>query len=371
MIEHPTVAELGSMPLGTISGVSYGAADFETGVECRLGSQVTWAARPWADLPDALRGRLSVIRHRTFTNAHPEFGNVMKFHGAVKGPGRIGTESLPAMIAQETFGSLGTALESPMQVAGPAVDFRGGPIRGQDPENLALLFSESGTYRGLSANEFADYRDSALDAIYRDVRTSGTHAQRRFLDEHARSRADARALAESLGPALAPITEASGDVEKQVLAAVALIQHNVTPVVIVDLPFGDDNHQDAALEDEVTETIMGVGGIRRLWDELTARGLEDRVTFAYLSVFGRTLERNGSGGRNHHGSDHAMVMFGPHVTPGVLGGLIEDDRSLRAGPIGDVAVDDTLSSAGKTLAKACGVPDETIEERIVGGRALA
>jgi hypothetical protein len=66
-----------------------------------------------------------------------------------------------------------------------------------------------------------------------------------------------------------------------------------------------------------------------------------------------------------------MVMFGPHVTPGVLGGLIEDDRSLRAGPIGDVAVDDTLSSAGKTLAKACGVPDETIEERIVGGRALA
>jgi hypothetical protein len=62
-----------------------------------------------------------------------------------------------------------------------------------------------------------------------------------------------------------------------------------------------------------------------------------------------------------------MVMFGPHVKPGVYGQL---DQELRAGPIADVSVDETLSAAGKTLAKAIGVDDTIIDQRVVGGRPL-
>jgi hypothetical protein len=62
-----------------------------------------------------------------------------------------------------------------------------------------------------------------------------------------------------------------------------------------------------------------------------------------------------------------MVMFGPRVTPGLYGEL---DDQLRAGPIGDVSVDETLSAAGKSLAKAIGIDDAAIDQRVVGGRAL-
>ena len=316
---------------------------------------------------------MSVIRHRTYTNAHPEFGNVTQFHGAVKGPGRIGVESLPSMIAQETAGVLGSILEAPLRIGGPGYLFRGGPLREQTPDRLYDLFSESGSFRGLTSAEFADFRDHALDQIYRDTREHGTHAQRAFLDANVRSRDNARALAETLNDSLQPIAMTGDAVEKQVLAAAALIEHNVAPVVTIQLPFGGDNHQDSQLETEVTETLAGIEGIRRLHEELTRRGVADRTTFAYLAVFGRTLGRGNSGGRNHYGDDHAMVMFGPNVEPGLHGGLIDDGssrRPLKAGPIGDVPIEETLSAAGKTLAKACGIPDDTIEERIVGGRAL-
>ncbi|MEO1273013.1 MAG: DUF1501 domain-containing protein, partial [Myxococcota bacterium] len=124
---------------------------------------------------------------------------------------------------------------------------------------------------------------------------------------------------------------------------------------------------------EVTQTIAGVEAIRRLWEELSNRGLHDRVTFAILNVFGRTLQRGSSGGRGHYGDDHAMVMFGPHVRPGLLGQLIDtgsNKRPFKAGPIEDVPIEETLATAGKTLARATGVPDDIIETRIVGGRAF-
>ncbi|MEO1338303.1 MAG: hypothetical protein AAFV29_21845, partial [Myxococcota bacterium] len=123
-IEHATVAELGNGTFGQVGETAYGAADFARGFECRLGDSTAWAARPWAELPEALRQRMAIIRHRTYTNAHPEFANVMRFHGAVKGPGRIGVETLPSFIAQETAGALGTTLETPISIGGGSVTFR-------------------------------------------------------------------------------------------------------------------------------------------------------------------------------------------------------------------------------------------------------
>lgn len=369
-IDHATVSELGSGPMGSVGGVPYGAADFAEGVPCRLGDTLTWSARPWAELPEAVRRRMSVVRHQTYTNAHPEFANVSRFHGAVKGPGRIGVESLPSFIAQETAGPLGTTLPTPISLGGPGVSFQGTPLRKQSPDTLQSLFSESGSWRGLTPTQFADFRDEAMDAIYGELRDSGTHAQRSYLDAHARSRADARDLVGALSEALAPVAATGDAVAKQVLAAVALFEHAVTPVVTIQLPFGGDNHQDSDLEVEVSEQLQGIEGIRRLFAEAEQRGLSERVTFATLSVFGRELKRNRFGGRGHHGVDHAMVMVGPGVSPGLHGQVEPHDRDFRAGAIGDVPIEETLSAAGKTLAAAVGVPNEVLEQRIVGGRVL-
>ncbi|MEM9488088.1 MAG: DUF1501 domain-containing protein [Myxococcota bacterium] len=367
-IEHATVSELGNGVMGEMGGMPYRAADFAEGHLCRLGNEDCWAARPWADLPEALRARMSVIRHRTYSNAHPEFGEVIQFHGGVSGPDNIGVESLPSFIAQAISGTLGTIIQTPFNIGGPGYNYEGAPVRQQTPDRLQQVFAESGAWRGLEPDEFADIRDGVLDQIYQQVQDTGTHAQKRFIDRYARSREDARMMAEALTVSLAPIDGASDDVEKQIIAAGALLEHNIAPVVTLQLPFGGDNHQDNDLSTEVTETIAGVEGIRRLWQELDSKGLQDRVTFAYLSVFGRKLKRReNGGGRDHQGDDHAMVLFGPHVQPGLIGQVSED---LHAGPIADIPAEETLATAGKTLARAIGVPDEIIDQRIVGGRAL-
>ncbi|MEM9696562.1 MAG: DUF1501 domain-containing protein, partial [Myxococcota bacterium] len=214
-------------------------------------------------------------------------------------------------------------------------------------------------------------RDRTLDLIYADVRARGTHAQRRFVDEFARSRAEAQSLMDILGPSLAPVREVEDSVEKQLLAAAALFEHRVTPVVMVRIPMGGDNHQDLDLAVEVTEQIAGIESLRKLWVDLGVRGLQDSVTFAWLNVFGRDLIRvGGTGGRGHYGRDHAMVMFGPNVSPGLYGGVVDvggGKQFLEAGPIGEVPVEETLAFAGKTLARAVGVPETVIDQRIVGG----
>lgn len=372
-VEHPTVAELGSEPIrsivapGTIGEVAYGAPDFDQGHLCRLGDTECWAARPWADLPSELRAKMSILRHQTYNNAHTEFRQVTEFQGGLKGPGRVGVEALPSFISQENAARLGTVIEAPISLGGPSYAFRGAWLRTQDPDSLREVFAESGAFRGLEPVEFADIRDAALDSIYGEIRTSGTHAQKKFLDGHVRGREDARALSEILSASLAPVETAQTSVRKQIIAAVALIEANATPVVTISLPFGGDNHQDSDLYTEVNQQVEGIEGIHWLWEELGNKGLRDQVTFATLAVFGRKLKRGNSGGRGHYGKDHAMVMFGPHVKPGLLGQL---DSELAAGPIEDVPVEETLATAGKTLARATGVPEEIIEERIVGGRAF-
>ncbi|MEL6348660.1 MAG: DUF1501 domain-containing protein [Myxococcota bacterium] len=366
-IEHAMTAELGTEILEEAGGVGYGAADFEEGFPCMLGSALAYAARPWADLPEGIRAQMAVIRHQTYTSAHPEATNVLEMHGAVKGPGRIGGESLPSMLAQENYAALGTTLEAPMLVGGVGFVNKGLAVRKQRPDTLYSMFASSGTVFGMTPDEAADLRDYALDRIYREMKTRGTHAQKSVLDNYAISRDNARLLAEDLSVGLSPVSETNDPFEKQILTAVALIEYRVTPVITIDLPFGGDNHQDFDLYNEVTETIRGVHYIRRLYEELVAKGLDSETTFAYLSVFGRPLKRVGGGGRGHYGYDHATVMFGPNVTPGLYGQITED---LKAGDIGDIPANESLETAGKSIASAVGISEGVIEQRIVGGQPL-
>ena len=63
-------------------------------------------------------------------------------------------------------------------------------------------------------------------------------------------------------------------------------------MIIIDIPFGGDNHQDSDLQIEANETTSGVGMIGELWSMLNAAGLQDQVNSTAMNVFGRQANRN-------------------------------------------------------------------------------
>ena len=372
LIDHPRVADLGTGVQGSVNGMDYTAAAFETPTDLVLGSTTVKAAAPWAALPPELLARATFFHHATYANAHPEFSNVMQFHGAVKGPTGTGQEMFSSFIAQETATALGTLTNQPVNVGGNLVTFESRPLGTLDPRELQSLFG-AGTHptQVPDPSQIVRLRDAMIDQIYRGVRDTGSHAQKAFLDRYALGRTQAARLGDSLGPLLADITS-DGPLD-EVRAAVALLQLNVTPVVVLQFRSGGDNHQDANLQNEVNQTLETMNGLRLLWDRLAQAGLQDRVTFANLDVFGRKLVRNSRGGRDHNRDHHMMLMFGPKIASGVVGGLEPTYnrngslRDFKAQAIGDIPFDQTLESAGKTLAKAVGVPDDRITTRIKGG----
>ena len=73
----------------------------------------------------------------------------------------------------------------------------------------------------------------------------------------------------------------------QIIAAIALIQMNVSPVITIHIPFGGDNHSDTGLANEAAQTTSGMASIAQLWTSIPA-ALQGKVTFFTLNVFGRT-----------------------------------------------------------------------------------
>ncbi|MEO1339472.1 MAG: hypothetical protein AAFV29_27780, partial [Myxococcota bacterium] len=267
----------------------------------------------------------------------------------------------------------------PVNVGGNAISFDGRPLGVLDPTELKSLFGGAVHPTRVDPSQFLRLRDAAIDEIYRDVRSSGSHAQKAFLERYALGRNQAAQLGDSLAPLLADI-QGNGQVD-EIRAAVALIRLRITPVVVLQLHWGRDNHQDDDLAREYTETIASINSLRLLWDQLVAAGVENEVTFANLDVFGRTLTRNKArdgapyGGRDHNRNHHLTMMFGPKIAPGVVGGLEPTFRNgnlrdFKAIDIGSIPYDQTLESSGKTLAKAVGVPDERISLRISGGQTI-
>ena len=376
-IDHPRVADLGNGVQGTINGVDYTAASFETPVDLTLGANTYKAAGPWAALQPAMLDRTTFFHLATGANAHPEFANVMRFNGAIKGPTGTGQEMLSSFIAQENAAALGTLTNTPVNVGGNQVTFEGRPLGTLDPLELKSLFGAT-THPAQDPNselpdpaQIVRLRDAMIDEVYRSVQASGSRAQKRFLDSYAMGRTQAFQLGDQLGPLLAGVTTNNSDDEAR--TAVALLRLNVTPVVVLQMRYGGDNHRDTNLGNEVAQTIESINALRTLWTELNAAGLQDRVTFANLDVFGRRLKRNSSGGRDHNRDHHVMMMFGPKLTSGVVGGLEPTMnrngtiRDFKATAVGNIPFDETLQSAGKTLARAVGVPDDRINTRIVGG----
>lgn len=342
-----------------------------------FGSVATTAAAPWATLPQWMRDRTAVVHHRTYQNAHPQYAKVMRLVGSAKQADGSGSEFLPSLIASETSSLLGTVQREPIRMSGnnEELGFEGRPVARIRPSTLADVFEVP---EGDEEIALASIRSTALDDINRLVKERGTPSQRRLLDQFASSREQVQALDETLLSRLSNITGDGPD--QQLAAALTLFLMNLAPAVTVKVDFGGDNHGDGNLTDERDEHVESFALLRDFFDDLDASPLRDRVVVSNLDVFGRRLERNNGGGRDHNLNHHVMLISGAGVSPGIIGAVAPSGNDFGATAIdsvtgegyegADIPESETLEAASKTLATVCGVAPEAVERRIEGGKVL-
>jgi hypothetical protein len=165
------------------------------------------------------------------------------------------------------------------------------------------------------------------------------------------------------------------DAGNQVTAAALLIKMNVTPVVTIHLPFSGDNHSDANFTNEANQTNASVNNIKNLMSKLKTYGLEDKVTFATLNVFGRQF--NELNGRGHNASHSVSLMIGKGFKGAVVGGIVPgghaadiDAATGQAMEGGDLLASDSLASVAKTLGRGLGLTDAQLDDQITSGVAI-
>lgn len=289
---------------------------------------------------------------------------------------------LPSIFSGYLSSCLSTIQAAPVSLVGTtAAEFV--TYQGRVLPNLnALALRNILTHPQGPLTQLMGIRDQAMDRIHARLKASGTAtgAQKAFIDSLARSRAEARSIGEQLLADLDAIADNGAD--GQILGAATLIKMNVAPVVVLRVPFGGDNHFDANLATEATQTVSGVATIGKLIDKLQSYQLQDKVVFATLNVFGRTLKQLGQNGRNHWADHHVSVMIGKTIKAGVVGGLQPaaskndytamsiDSKSGRGVQNGDVPMTDTLTSFGKTLGVALGVPQPLLDQNILKGKVV-
>lgn len=367
-------------PGSYVSGVQNNPDPLMAPTTFNLGSFSTTAAKPWSTLPEALRARMSFFHHRTYTNAHPEFGKVMTLQGAAKATSGVGPEMLVSLFAQESAAALGTVQTEPIAIGQEQITFEGHPLDNVDTNSLKSLFTQPDEL----GKNLQRLRDEQLGSMYKGMQESGSSAEKAFLDRYSLGREQVRKLGDGLGALLTRLpvdpTKRNSAMD-QVIAAAAMISMRVAPVVTLHLPFGGDNHGDDDLSDERDQTISSIAALAQLWTELKSFGLEDRVTIASLNVFGRTLIRSKTGGRNHNQNHHVLMLAGARVRPSVIGGLVPlsgdfaasaiDSSTGLGSPSGDVPPEASLESAGKTLGAALGLSAELLDRRIISGKIVS
>jgi hypothetical protein len=189
----------------------------------------------------------------------------------------------------------------------------------------------------------------------------------------ALSQTDLRQMIQQVATDLATIS--GDDAGNQVTAAALLIKMNVTPVVTIHLPFSGDNHSDNNFTNEATQTAASVNNIKNLMTKLAGYGLQDKVTFATLNVFGRQFDTQN--GRGHNASHSVSLMIGKGFKGAVVGGLLPgghasdiDSATGQAAENGDLAAGDSLASVAKTLGAGIGLTDAQLNDQITSGVAI-
>jgi hypothetical protein len=365
-------------PINTNGPGSYAAPDmvhattpeFQPAV-LSLGSSKATAAQIWNTLPQASLNRAMFMHHATFAGQHGSIGNVIRMMGRTKA-----SEMIPAIYAKHLSVPFATVQATPI-----SLDSGGGAIaisaNGQQMPNTAPSAWKElvGQYEAVPG-ALEKIRNQTTDKLYASLKKRGTRAQLRYLDTLAKSAADARKLGGDVSGILAGITDDGN--AGQLQAAIAIIKMNLSPVVCVRLNFGGDNHADKGLENEAKAHVDAITKLGTFFRTLKANGLEDKVTFAYLGVFGRNFRVPDSRGRDHWGNHCTSLMVGKNIRAGVVGGTaprggdyfatgIDSNTGAAVVDGGDIKFDDTLVAVGKTLGAAVGLTSETLDIEITGG----
>jgi len=351
-------------------GIVHPPGDDFAATPLQLGATATQAARLWSQLPQSVLDRACFIHHSTRTVVHPDMPKVLRLMGATSDG-----EMLPSLLAASLAPCLNTIQTQPVSVGRVALTAAGAPLQTLAPTALKQLLVRTDS----PLVNLRSLRDKKLDEIHAILKKDGTTEQRRYLDHWAMARSDTRKLGDDAQALFSTITTDSPN--NQVAAAVGLIRLGVTPVVVVTLPFGADNHTDEGLATEAAEHPDGIAAIAYLMTLLEQNGLSDRVTFAVMNVFGRTLARKALAGRDHWPRHAVSLLIGSGIKPGVVGGLapMDDDftsvgidsasgRAVETGA--DIPYEETLGAVGKTIGAAVGIPRATLDTAIESGKVI-
>lgn len=331
-----------------------------------IGGRSWTAAKPWTSLSKEILERTVFFHHSTGTANHGELGRVLELFGAL----RRG-QWLPSYFAKVLRPCLATVQAQPVTIGGEQLSFEGQYLPKLTPTGLKAVLSAP---KDLQA-KLQTLRDDTLDKLTATLKEnrSQTTAQRAYLDNMALSQADLRKMITQVQADLSTIN--GDDAANQVTAAALLIKMNVAPVVTIHLPFSGDNHSDANFTNEASQTNASVNHIKNLMSKLKSYGLEDKVTFATLNVFGRQF--NESNGRGHNASHSVSLMIGKGFKGAVVGGIVPgghaadiDSATGDAMEGGDVPAADSLVSVAKTLGRGLGHTDAQLDDQITSGLAI-
>jgi hypothetical protein len=331
-----------------------------------LSGQKWTAAKPWSTLPQNVLDRTVFFHHSTGTANHGELGRVLELFGAL----RRG-QWLPSYFAKTLQPCFKTIQVQPVTIGGEQLSFEGQYLPKLTPTGLKAVLSGP---QGIAA-QLQTLRDDTLNKLNATLKENRaqTTAERAYLDNMALSQTDLRTMIQQVATDLSTIN--SDDASNQVIAAALLIKMNVTPVVTIHLPFSGDNHSDNNFTGEGTQTNASVNNIKTLMSKLTAYGLQDKVTFATLNVFGRTFDT--LNGRGHNASHSVSLLIGKGFKGGVVGGLLPgghaadiDSATGQAAENGDLGAANSLASVAKTLGVGIGLTDAQVNDQITSGVAL-
>jgi hypothetical protein len=331
------------------------------------------AAMPWAMLPQSVLDRTCFWHLMTNTPIHPKEPDVLKLMGAI-----TSTEMFPSLLAKQLAPCLGTVQSQPITVgaASPSegLSFNGAALPIIPPVALRATLTTPNSPLG----KLQSLRDQTLAQVNALYRNGASPAQKAYIDSWVNTQEQARSIRQDLLAQLDAIKDNS--VASQITAALAIIQMNVSPVVAIHIPFGGDNHNDNGLATETAQTLTGVAAIGSLIGQLQSAGLGDKVTFASLNVFGRTLGPGNDNGRQHNQNHQVSITIGKPIKGGVIGGVAPvmgdygataiDSATGSSVPAGDIVAAESLGAFARTLMTGVGIDPSVISYSILNGKVI-
>lgn len=376
LIDHPSSSEVPNTITQVVNGTELNVNDLANAANITLGSRTVRCARAYQALDQAFLDNLVGFWHQTGVNAHPEYGSVLQVNGALRSLAGNGSEQLPAAIAQETATVLGTSTNKPFVLNGGYTD-QGLPLNTYRPTTVKDLLTGDARIP-VSEDNFGQLYDQTIDTIHSALKSDGTPEQKRFLDAHASTRAQARQLGDELSSLLNEID--TNDQINELKTAMALIKVRLAPVIVVRHTYSGDNHADSTLENETLQTLQALEGLSEYWRLVNEYGLADQVVYATMNVFGRTPSRNSRGGRDHWGRLTQGFIHGANVQGGQIGDLDSfNNNRIQASGINsqtgtasqpDIAATDTLAAFSRTVMAAAGVAEDRLDARLPDAKTV-